>query len=187
MEERSLKLWSSTCPRSIKFSTNSILVCSIQWFSWTASWNCFWFRFLMKICKPCIFWIWLCSRIWASSDNFEWVWVGIGIGLCEKGLDRGIVGRGGVEVGGRLEVLCGGGGGIRSLGGGLRLVYRSTFISAAEGIKGETQLNLMCGACRVVIWSHVCVSLKNWVKKSDDFPFVLNCFGRGNDEFRQFL
>ena len=48
--------------------------------------------------------------------------MGIGIGYCEKELDRGIAGGGGVEVGGRLEVLCGGGGGIRSLGGGLRLV-----------------------------------------------------------------
>ena len=39
---------------------------------------------------------------------------------------------GGVEVGGRLEILCGGGGGIRSLGGGLRLGKGSTFICAPE-------------------------------------------------------
>ena len=183
MDERSLKLWSLTGPKSIRFSTNSILVCSIQWFSCTASWNCFWFKFLTKICKPWISWIWLCSKIWANSNNFEWVWVGIGIGLCEKGLDRGIVGGGGVEVGGRLEVLCGGGGGIRSLGGGLKLVYWLMFISAAKGVKCETQMDLMCSVSRAVIWPYVCVSLKNWEKESDGLSLVLDCFRRGNDEF----
>ncbi len=190
MEERSRRLWSLTCPKSMRFSTNSIFVCSIQWFSSIASWNCFWFRFLTKICRPWISCIWLCSRIWANSASFEWAWVGIGVGLWENGLDRGVVcgGGGGVEIGGRLEILWGGGGGgIKSLGGGLRLEKWSLFISPVEGIKWDTQVDLMCGCSRTVERSDVSEALENWVKKSNGFSFILWGFRRGEDKFCELL
>ena len=190
MEERSLRLWSFTCPKSIRFSTNSILVCSIQWFSCKASWNCFWFRFRTKICRPWISCIWLCSKIWANSASFECVWVGIGAGLWENGLDRGVVwgGGGGVEIGGRLEILWGGGGGgIKSLGGGLRLEKWSVFISPVEGIEWDTQMDLMSSCSGAIEGPYMCEPLKDWVEESNSFPFVLNWFRGREDEFCELL
>ena len=48
-------------------------------------------------------------------------------------------------------------------------------------------MDLMCGCRRTVERSDVCEALKNWVKKSNGFPFILCGFRRREDKFCELL
>ena len=48
-------------------------------------------------------------------------------------------------------------------------------------------MDLMCGCRRAVKGPDLCETLKNWIKESNGFPFILCGFRRREDEFCELL